>query len=234
MGKEILSGWHQGGIHERIGLLIGFCTVLLFVLPALVAQAPKKDGGKAEKKVDPANDDKKDPQKKDEKVKLVYAFILPTKIISINNRDLTVDGPPEIDPKKVYAEQTWQAQQMQQCRRSYYDASMQKDFQQRYIQMQNYQKSLYTFQMELAKRKNNIYTTKPLEVRAAEDVKIRSLMPPVEFDDLGFQKKWTKKELEERKDKTGLPGFDVDLDALKSGQYVEIYLTKKPGRRKLP
>ena len=35
-----------------------------------------------------------------------------------------------------------------------------------------------------------------------------------------------KKELEERRDKTGLPGFPVDFDQLKSGQYVELYMVK--------
>ena len=66
-----------------------------------------------------------------------------------------------------------------------------------------------------------------MDVRAAENVKVRSLFPPVEFTDEGFQKKWTKKELEARRDKTGLPGFPVELDALKSGQKIEIYMAKQ-------
>ena len=55
---------------------------------------------------------------------------------------------------------------------------------------------------------------------------MRALTPPIEFDDQGFQKKWTKKELEAKKDKTGLPGYPADFDALKSGQYVDIYMAK--------
>ena len=49
---------------------------------------------------------------------------------------------------------------------------------------------------------------------------------PIEFDDQGFQKKWTKKEKEERKDKTGLVGYPSDFDAIKSGQYVDLYMAK--------
>ncbi len=233
---------------KRYGLLIGFCTILFALLPAIFAQAPAKDGAKDEKKANPEKDEKKDPEKKDEKkdpekkdaepkkVKLVYAYTFTTKIMNTNpesNRNLTVELK-EVDPKKVYEEQMWQAQQMQQLQRSLYDISMQRDFKQRMNQMQNYQRSLYNYQMDLAKRKNNIYSTKPMEVRASDDVKVRCMFPPVEFDDLGFQKKWTKKELEERRDKTGLPGFDVDLDALKSGQVVELYMTKNPAPPKAP
>ena len=92
--------------------------------------------------------------------------------------------------------------------------------------MQNYQRDVGTFQSEIAKRQTQLYSKRDLELRAGDMVKYRSLFPPIEFDDAGFEKKWTKKELDERRDKTGLPGFAVEADALKVDQTVEIYLAK--------
>ncbi|HZZ81572.1 MAG TPA: hypothetical protein VFE62_23925 [Gemmataceae bacterium] len=239
---------------KRIGLLTTLLALLFVVLPTLTAQDAKKD--KADKKaaaddakVDkkPAGEDTKDPDdkkktKKEEpkKEKLAYGSKFVTKILSANganNREFTIEMK-EVDPQKVSSVQTWQfqrtqqlAQQLANVNNQFLQANRQTNLAQRMNSLRsaaqaqaNYQRDLYNFQIELAKK--DIYSTKPYEVRAADDAKVRSLNPPVEFDDQGFQKKWTKKELEERKDKTGLPGFPVDFDQIKSGQYVEIYMVK--------
>jgi hypothetical protein len=212
---------------KRIGLLIGFFTAVAFMLPDFTVQAQKKD---EPKKDEVKKDDKKDPDKKEEKKeKLVYGTKFVGKVLGVKpdtNREYTIEKY-EIDPKKVQEFQTWQAQRNQQLARQQFEANTQKDFKARVQAQANYQKAVYEHQVEVAKRQNNLTSPKSIEVRGAENAKVRTIPPPVEFDDAGFQKKWTKKELEERKDKTGLPGFPSDFSAIKAGQTVEVYLTKQ-------
>jgi hypothetical protein len=197
-------------------------------------KAEKKDEAKKDdpKKDDPKKDDPKktdDPEKKKDKdepkkEKINYGNKFVTKILSANGasgREFTVEIK-EVDPKKVTDAQTWSAQRMQQMSQQLAQATQQyntgmasKDFKARITAQQNYAKAqatyqndVYKFQVELAKK--DVYSTKPWDVRAHDEAKVRAMTPPVEFDDLGFEKKWTKKELEERRDKTGLPGFAVN------------------------
>ena len=242
---------------KRIGLLMAFLAALFIALPNLTAQdEKKKDADKAEKKDDAKKDDdpkkkddepkKKEPEKKKDeakKEKLVYSNKFVTKIMSVNGRELTVEIK-EIDPKKQQDVATWSAQQMQQLGQQAAQVMQQLNqaamktkpsdrasaYQNALKTQSNYQMALARYQIELAKK--DITTPKPYDVRAHDDAKVRALIPPIEFDDQGFEKKWTKKELEERKDKTGLPGYPVDFEQLKTGIYVEIYMAKAPPRDK--
>ena len=227
---------------KRIGLLIGFLAVLAFVLPSLTAQDEKKDAAKTEKKDEVKKDekkdpDKKDPEKKDEPKKKAepkvekfttksYSMKYETKILSVkadSDRELTIELQLP-DPAKQAEVQKWSAQQQQQLAQQAAKAQ-QGDFKARAAAMQAYQKSLYSYQAEMAKK--NVFTAKPFDVKAAETAKVRSNVPPIEFDDVGNEKKWTKKELDAKKDKTGWPGlFPVDFDAIKAGQYVDVYMAK--------
>ncbi len=236
---------------KRIGLLISFFAMLVIVLPSLTAQDDKKkDADKAEKKDDTKKDDAKkddakptdEPEKKKEKhkdepkkEKLHYSYMKSgAKITSVNGRDLTLEVR-EVDPKKQQDVASWQIQRTQQLNQqaaqalqNYNQGIANKDRN----AMQNYAKALANLQndknkfaIELAKK--DIFSPKSWDVQAHEDAKVRTNTLPVEFDDLGFEKKWTKKEIEERKDKNGLPGyFPADFDQLKSGQYVDVYMAK--------
>jgi hypothetical protein len=204
---------------------------------------PKKDEAKKDepKKDDAKKDEKKDPEKKDdekkkaepkksEKEKINSGLVLTgVKIISANgenSRDFTIEVQ-EIDPKKVYDMNVWKAQQMNSLAQQQFNMQKisPKDVQGRINAQVNYNKALAQYQFDLAKR--NIYSPKNVEVKAAENAKVRIMYLPPEFDDAGAVKKFTKKEIEERKDKTGLPGFPADFDAIKSGQYIDIYLAKQ-------
>jgi hypothetical protein len=220
---------------KRIGLLIGFLALLAFVLPSLTAQDEKKDAAKTDKKDEVKKDDRKDPEKKDEtkkkaetkKEKFVHGMVHQAKILNVkadSNREFTIELP-ERDPAKVAEVQKWSAQRQVQLAQQYGQAASQKDFKARNTALQTWQRDSGTYQMEMAKK--NIFTAKPFDVKAAETAKVRSNVPPVEFDDVGNEKKWTKKELDAKKDKTGWPGyFLVDFDALKPGQYVDVYMVK--------
>jgi hypothetical protein len=229
---------------KRIGLLIGFMAVLAILLPLTaqdVKKGAKKDADKADKKDSAKKDgDKKDDKKeKDEKKKvekLIYGAKFVTKIMNVKgetNREYTIEVY-EVDPKKVYDLNVWKAQRSQQLAQQQFN--IQKiginDVQGRFNATRQYAIDVQNFQIDAAKRGTQVYTAKQVEVHATDNAKVRTLVPPVEFDDRGNLIVWTKKLLAERRDKTGLPGFPIDFEAIKSGIRVEIYMAKVPPKKK--
>jgi hypothetical protein len=77
---------------------------------------------------------------------------------------------------------------------------------------------------------------KDFDLRAIDEVKVRVMQPPVEYDDQGNVKKYTAKELKELKGKDRkLPGYTSSWDQVADGQTVTVYLkprTKKPAKEK--
>jgi hypothetical protein len=86
------------------------------------------------------------------------------------------------------------------------------------------------YQQGMAQRmaQGGVTSPKNVDVRATDACKVRMMHPPVQYDDAGNLKQWTKKELEKLKDKSKLPGYPAEFDMLKTGQYVQIYLAKPP------
>lgn len=78
--------------------------------------------------------------------------------------------------------------------------------------------------------KNIDYRDKEVEVEASDELVVRTEILPVRFDEKGNprSKAYTAKELKELKgtDKT-LPGYGADVDSLKPGQIVNVFLGKK-------
>jgi hypothetical protein len=242
---------------KRIGLLIGFFAILVILVPLTAQDVKKKDGDKADtkevdKKGDKNSDDKKDPDKKKEEKKapekLVFGGQVRTKINGLkgdSNREYVIEVQ-EIDPVKVNNVAKWKAQREQQLAQELFNIMRidPKDFQGRANATANYQRNLINFKVELAKQ--NVYTAKNHDIRAAEGARVRSMAPPIEFDDAGFQKKWTKKELEElrAREKSNLvlyqgekrigplPGFPTDFDAIKQGQIVDVYFVRQAPAKK--
>ncbi|MBI3822519.1 MAG: hypothetical protein HY289_07555 [Planctomycetes bacterium] len=225
---------------KRFGLFLGFLAVLAIMLP-LTAQDAKKEADKKdkadEKKVDPdkkkIDPDKKDVEKKEEKKKekLVYGNKFSGKIVGMKGesaRELTVETM-EVDPKKVYDNNLWAADQQRNLAQQQFNIQKipLKEVQNRQNALINYNKAVAAFQTESARRATQVYTAKRYEVTAGDSAKVRTMFLPIEFDDLGNQKKFTKKEFEDRKDKIGLPGyFPAEFDLLKQGQSVEVYMAK--------
>jgi hypothetical protein len=222
---------------RTMGRSIAFLALILFLLPALTAQE-KKDAVKKEdeKKVeekkdakDPAKkDEAKDPEKKEEKKaeekkekkkkdeeKVEYGQKITTKILSMrpeSNHEFTVELQ-EIDPERVYQFNQWKTQRMIQI------AQQTNPYQR--------QQQMLQFQIEMQRKSaTDVYKSKPVDVRAVENVKVRSLTPPIEYDDQGNLKKWTQKQLAALRANSKLPGFPTELDNLKVGQTVELYLVK--------
>jgi hypothetical protein len=199
------------------------------------ANVKAKDAGDAAKDDDePKKDPKPAKDKKEEKHKgpeLVYGKTLTCKVKKVeanSNRDFTVEYPV-VDQKKVYDLQVWQAQQQNSLAQQYKGVLQAKGVQAYQQALLNYNRSLANFQMEAAKRKDNIYTNQDLDVRLAEAGKVRSTNPPVKYDDRGFPIQYNKKDLEKLKGNSKLPGYPVEgegLEDLKQGLSVQLYLAK--------
>jgi hypothetical protein len=69
---------------------------------------------------------------------------------------------------------------------------------------------------------------KQVEMQANDDLKVRMLNPPVDFDLKGKPRKYTSKELRDMKGPdTKLPGYTAEFDDIKPGQIVKLYLPNK-------
>ncbi len=71
--------------------------------------------------------------------------------------------------------------------------------------------------------------TQDVEWTATDEVKVRMLNPPPQFDDKGRIKRYTRKELKELKGNDKLRGYPAEFSDLKTDQYVEVTLVKKKG-----
>jgi hypothetical protein len=84
---------------------------------------------------------------------------------------------------------------------------------------------------DIAKNELNLYkpkeVQKDLEVVATEKVKVRSLQPPLAFDDKGNPRKYTQQELRDLKGEGHLPGYMSDYDSLRTGQAVTVRVAQK-------
>ena len=70
--------------------------------------------------------------------------------------------------------------------------------------------------------------TKDVELWPADDMKVRTLVLPQDFDEKGRPRRYTSKELRELKGPDPkLPGYTADFDSLKPDQIVKIYLARK-------
>jgi hypothetical protein len=85
------------------------------------------------------------------------------------------------------------------------------------MQMQQQQANLVQIKEEL----------QSVDVDSAEDVKVRVPNPPVEFDEKGKPKAYTKAQLKEMNGDPKLPGYQADFDSLHPDQIVTVTLVKK-------
>jgi hypothetical protein len=77
---------------------------------------------------------------------------------------------------------------------------------------------------------------KRIDMQATDNIKIRILNPPADFDAKGKPRRYTSKELKEMKGPdTKRPGYTADFDSLKPGQIVNLYLPRpKPAKPSPP
>jgi hypothetical protein len=220
--------------------LAGLLVVVVLVLPSLGAddKDDKKKDDPAAKKADAAKGDKEEaPKKPGDKEKAPAKTAKKEKFTwgaeAIGK--LTVDGnstkdftlhitqktlEPDYGAQQQFAQQSMQLQQ-QQMR-----IAMARKPQDRQQAMQQYYQTL----MQLSQTQARLYRPKDVnfdvQLRFGENMKVRLLQPPVEYDDKGNLKRYTAKELKELQGKEDLPGYTGEADALRTGQIVKVYLAK--------
>jgi hypothetical protein len=99
-------------------------------------------------------------------------------------------------------------------------------------------KQLYNHAIDMQNRQLDSFrkVTKDIELGANDDVKVRTMILPMDYDAKGKVKKYTKKELAQLKGPNkSLPGYTAEWDNLAKGQFVKVYLAKqkKPKSRPL-
>jgi hypothetical protein len=74
-----------------------------------------------------------------------------------------------------------------------------------------------------------------VDLQPTDDMKVRMLQPPPDFDEKGRPKRYTAKELKELKGPDPkLPGYSADFDSLKPDQIVKVFLARKKPAKSAP
>jgi hypothetical protein len=212
---------------------LGVLALALAVILPSLAQDAKKDPAKpgvdkkadADKKADPAEKktdkaakktDKAAKEKKDQppEEKVVYGqYVANVKLKQVDansQKDFAIELLLP-DPVKVFQVEQWKAQEI-------FNISRQTN-------VLNRQRAMANYQMQLAQK--NVMSPKDFQVRAADDIKVRTNFPPTEYDDKGNLKRWTAKELKALKGNSKLPGYPAEYDALRPGQIIDVYMAKQ-------
>jgi hypothetical protein len=114
-----------------------------------------------------------------------------------------------------------------QAQQSLQQALLNTNPQQRLQQMLQAQQQMAQHQAQMYQPES---ITRDVELQTIEDVKVRMLTPPPQFDDKGHVKKYTAKELKElRGPDPKLPGYQAEFGDLHEGQIVQVHLVKKKG-----
>jgi hypothetical protein len=208
-----------------------FGAAALMVVLALVLSPLAADDKDAKKKGDPpkTGDEaaKKKDAGKDKQEKLTWGMELIGKLTIDGNsqKDFTLHVTQKIMQPNYQAQQQYAQQQIQLAQHQV-QMLRARTPQERSQAQQQYLQSL----AQLAQTQRNLYQARDLnadvQLRFAEKVKVRLAQPPVAYDDKGNLKRYTPKELQELRGKSGLPGYDGEFDSLRSGQVVKAYLAK--------
>jgi hypothetical protein len=235
----------------RLPRLLGLLLVAALVLPVLRADddnkkkddptkkkevakdadtPKKKEAAKDDdtpKKKAPADKEKKDKEKKD---RLSWGLELIGRITVDGNSqgDFTLHVTQKILEPDYGAQQQYAQQQMELARHQLRMATARTLQERNQAALQYYQTA-----MQLAQTQQRLFRARDhnydVQLRFADKMKVRSLQPPLDYDDKGNPKKYTAKELDTLRGKEGLPGFAAEMDAVRSGQIVQVYVARNQG-----
>jgi hypothetical protein len=96
-------------------------------------------------------------------------------------------------------------------------------------------RQLSQIQIDIDKNTRNLYkdTSQKIDLDAPDEMKVRTMVLPVELDDKGKPRKLTEKEKRDLKGPDpNLPGYLGDFDSLKPDQTVNVYPAKQPPKSK--
>jgi hypothetical protein len=128
--------------------------------------------------------------------------------------------------------------QQQALMRDYQNIMAARNPVQQQQRMQNYLVRLQQFQAraqqagfgQLAKLKT-VAHYKEFDFDVAPDVKVARAKPPMEYDEKGNLKEYTKEELKKMRD-PDMPGYTAKVEDLQLGQQVKLYLGKPKAKKK--
>jgi hypothetical protein len=228
----------KGALHMvriiRCGGL--FLVLLALIVPTFAGdekkEDPKKKDGdqkKEAKKINVDEPDKKGKIEPKEKEKpLVWGVVFDGKLTQLDanaSKDFTVQltskvNEPNLDSQRTLARQQQQLAQYQvQLKRARNNNERQQA-----------QRNINNVMSQLAQTQQKLFKVKEVKtdykLRAADDMKVRLLYPAPEYDDKGNLKKFSDKDLKAMKGPGNLPGFTAELDALRTGQMVRIYVAR--------
>jgi hypothetical protein len=188
---------------------------------------PKKKGMVAKKKG--ADDDDDPPEKgkkKQEKFTWGQEIIGKLHVDGNSQKDFTLHISQKVREPDYGAIQQY-AQQQQQLQQQQVRMAMARSIQDRQNAMNQYANTMN----QLQQTQMRLYRVKDVNIdvqlRYAENMKVRLYQPPVDYDEKGNLKKYTNKELQELRGKENLPGYTAELDALRTGQTVKVFLSNK-------
>jgi hypothetical protein len=200
--------------------LLVFATLFSAALPAdeKKPDTPDKTIDKTEKASD--NTDKKPATKakKEKKEKFEYSTKFDAKLTKLegSTKNFSVQVTDAwTNPQRAAENQVHYARRIGEIGRE-------KNPQSRQLQ-------LVELQLDMQRRATNAIEkkTRDVDLTADEKMKVRMFQPPLDYDDKGNPKKYTKAELKKLKGPdTSLPGYMADYEQLKAGQLVTVYLAK--------
>jgi len=198
---------------------------------------PNPKGGKDDPGPNPkgTKGDKGDPgpkggKDKDEpkKPKLAYGVVLAGKLTQMeanSQRDFTLQVKSVVGERNTGAEQNL-VNQLNQLARQQGDAARARNRQ----ELQNALNAIQQTQIQIVKTRAELVKYKEVstdvKLRAGEDVKVRWAYPPIDYDEKGNLKKYTKEELKALRGDSGLPGYTGEYDQVRTGQLIKVYLAK--------
>lgn len=207
-----------------------FLLLLALIVPTFAGDG-KKDGDekkevKKKSSDEPEKKGKAEPKEKSPSVGTVFDAKL-TQMDTDSTRDFTVQITHKY--QEVNADvQRQLAQQQQQLAQHQAQLKRARNANDRQQAQQNVNNVLN----QIAQSQRNLYKVKEVskeyKLRATDEMKVRVLYPAPEYDEKGVLKKFTEKELKARKGPGNLPGYAAELDALRTGQMVRIYLARAP------
>src|SRR5262249_1313296 len=209
------------------------CLGLTLVISTSTAQEKDKKDAKADNK--DAKTDKKekdapgikiDDEPKGKKEKFTWGAHLDGKLTVIepnSQRDFTLQVTKKVPEPNPGAQQNLinQQRQLQQQQLTLAQQTQQAQFaksaQERAQALQRVQQTqlaIQRTQLDIAKTTRDLIrykdVSKDYKMRAVDDVKVRSYKPPLDYDEKGNVRVYTKEELAKMKGKESLPGYQTE------------------------
>jgi hypothetical protein len=202
-------------------LLLGF----VMAWPLVAADDPKKEG----------TSEKEETEAKPPPVKgkwtPVGALLGQVKVASPNSLTLIVEYQ-EMQPKTPNAKGNNNAnnaanRQMQNFQNQMNSANRIKNPAQRAARVQQIQAQMQVAAMKQANNFKMVTKKKDVDVVMANELQVRVQDPPQEFDEKGKAKKFTAEELKKLKGPGNLWGYPGEIDKIKPGAILQVFLYKK-------